>query len=328
MKDFLMGGAVCLRRNYADLPFSPDSRADVAQAVNERMLPVLEKEEDTFTYLMVQQMEPEQRRVLIAHGLLDPDSADNALSSAYLRQDDCLCVQTAAADHLRIAAYDEDGSLSDCLALCLPLEQALAVDHPYARSAQYGHLTARPCDAGSGLRASLLLHLPMLTLLKQIPNMTRLCGMAGLLLRSAAPAQEERGDALYLLENRMTLGIEAADIVRRLQSHAERLTALERQLRAKAAERADDFVLDAIYRAYGVARYARRISRAEGMHLWSALTLGQALGTLNMQQAQLEKLYLMCAGTQSALEAAAKQQSAAPDVLRARRIRDLIHGGN
>lgn len=138
MKDFLMGGAVCLRRNYADLPFSPDSRADVAQAVNERVLPVLEKEEDTFTYLMVQQMEPEQRRVLIAHGLLDPDSADNALSSAYLRQDDCLCVQTAAADHLRIAAYDEDGSLSDCLALCLPLEQALAVDHPYARSAQYG----------------------------------------------------------------------------------------------------------------------------------------------------------------------------------------------
>ena len=76
MKDFLMGGAVCLRRNYADLPFSPDSRADVAQAVNERVLPVLEKEEDTFTYLMVQQMEPEQRRVLIAHGLLDPDSAD------------------------------------------------------------------------------------------------------------------------------------------------------------------------------------------------------------------------------------------------------------
>ena len=68
MKDFLMGGAVCLRRNYADLPFSPDSRADVAQAVNERVLPVLEKEEDTFTYLMVQQMEPEQRRVLIAHG--------------------------------------------------------------------------------------------------------------------------------------------------------------------------------------------------------------------------------------------------------------------
>ena len=87
-------------------------------------------------------------------------------------------------------------------------------------------------------------------------------------------------------------------------------------------------MLDAIYRAYGVARYARKISRAEGMHLWSALTLGQSLGTLNMQQAQLEKLYLMCAGTQSALEAAAKQQSAAPDVLRARRIRDLIHGGN
>ena len=143
-----MGGAVCLRRNYADLPFSLDSRADVAQAVNERVLPVLEKEEDTFTYLMVQQMEPEQRRVLIAHGLLDPDSADNALSSAYLRQDDRLCVQTAAADHLRIAAYDEDGSLSDCLALCLPLEQALEADHPYARSAQYGCLTARPCDAG------------------------------------------------------------------------------------------------------------------------------------------------------------------------------------
>lgn len=200
----------------------------------------------------------------MAHGLLDPDSADNALSSAYLRQDDCLCVQTAAADHLRIAAYDEDGSLSDCLALCLPLEQALAVDHPYARSAQYGPSYCRPCDAGSGLRASLLLHLPMLTLLKQIPNMTRLCGMAGLLLRSAAPAQEERGDALYLLENRMTLGIEAADIVRRLQSHAERLTALERQLRAKAAERADDFVLDAIYRAYGVARYARKNQPCRG----------------------------------------------------------------
>ena len=49
MKDFLMGGAVCLRRNYADLPFSPDSRADVAQAVNERVLPVLEKEEDTLS---------------------------------------------------------------------------------------------------------------------------------------------------------------------------------------------------------------------------------------------------------------------------------------
>ena len=328
MKDFLISGAVCLRRSYADLPFFSDGRSDVAQAVNERVLPVLEKEEDTFTYLMVQQMESEQRRVLIAHGLLDPDSADNTLSSAYLRQDGRLCMQTAAADHLRIAAYDENGSLSDCLALCLPLEKALEAEHPYAHSAQYGYLTARPCDAGSGMRASLLLHLPALTLFKQIPNIKRMFGLSGLLLYSAASSQEERGDALYLLENRITLSIDAAGILYRLQSHAEQLIALERQLRVKAAERADEFVLDAIYRAYGVARYARKISRAEGMHLWSALTLGKTLGTLSISEEQLERLYQLCSGTQAGLEAAAKQQGTSSDVLRARRIRDLIHGGN
>lgn len=329
-KDYAMGCFVRLRRNYADLPFCTPAQQDASRQANARVLSVLEQEQPTYLYFKPQQMEAEQRRVLIAHRLLDADYTDNPASDAYLRQDQQLCVQAGDCDHLRIAAYHDEGSdLAACLASCQALCQALEREHPFALSPQYGHLTARPCDTGTGLRAGILLHLPMLTLLKQIASMVKLCGMAGLLLRSASSdVQLAKGDTLYWLENRLTLGTSEEDILRRLQSHAERLIGLERELREKAAARSDEDALDVIFRAYGLAQYARKISRSEGMHLWSALTLGQSMKLLNMPESKLEKLYLLCSGPQNALEAAAKQQGIKTDVLRARRIRDIVLGGN
>lgn len=329
IKDYAMGCFARLRRNYADLPFCSPMQQKASKQANARALSVLEQEQQTYLYFKPQQMEAEQRRVLIAQRLLDADYTDNPASDAYLRQDQRLCVQAGDCDHLRIAAYDDQGTdLAACLAPCQALCQALERDHPFALSQQYGHLTARPCDAGTGLRAGILLHLPMLTLLKQIPNMIKLCGMAGLLLRGASDAQSAKGDALYWLENRLTLGISEDDILRRLQSHAQRLIALEQQLREKARERSDEDALDVVFRAYGLSQYARKISRSEGMHLWSALTLGQSMNLLNMPESKLEKLYTLCSSPQNALEAAAKQQDIKADVLRARRIRDTVLGGN
>lgn len=327
MRDYLLNAAVRLRRNYADLPFDAEVNKETAEKVNARALEALEGAEDTYAYFMLNDLPGEKKRVLRQNRLLCEDVTDAVASRVYMWLDQRVCVQTSGSDHLAVAAYSDQGDILSCLSLCQRAEEPLYKDGNIAKDARFGYLTARPCDAGTGMRASMLLHLPMTSLVKQTPNAMKVSAANGMILRGAESGPAGHHAGLYMLENRITLGMEENEIVQKMRDTAQKLMELEDKLRQKAKDQKDEMVYDAAWRSYALARYARKVTRAEALQLWSGITLGMSLGLNLCEDENMEKLWQLSHESQLKLQQTATQQQLHIDVLRARRIRDIVNGG-
>ena len=319
MKDYKLNAAVVLRRNYADLPFRADADEEIALRVNDRSVTALERCEETFTYLLPTTLDAERRKELENKRLLSVDAANWVGGAAYLRDDEFLCLETAGTDHLRIASYDERGALAPCLDAALSLAGKLEDTGNIAQSAQYGFLTAYPSDAGTGMRASLLLHLPMLAMLKQLSAAMKMASTGGMTLRILS-------GGLCLLENRITLGRDERDILEQLEAIAKSICTLERSLRWRAKERKDLNVADKGWRAYGLSQYALRMNCQEALSLWSDLVLGLSVSDMPYGEETADELWEIA---HLPAETLMRDSALHPDVERARRVRHLMnHGGN
>lgn len=318
MRDYILNAAVCLRRNYADLPFDAMTNAETAGRVSERVMTALERTGDSYTYLPEGSLPDDRREELAACRLICPDHRDAVAATLFLNLPETAGVETAGEDHLLISAYDDTGNVFQALAACQALAALMEDTGPMARSAQFGFLTAHPCDAGTGLRASLLLHLPMTALVKQAPAAVKLAAGAGCTLRPV-------NGGCFSLENRVTLGQDENTLLQKTDECAKKLCALERTLRWRARERKDLNIADKAWRAYGVARYALRASALDVRQWWSALTLGSAVTDMPYSAEALEKLWELSRLPQAKLTENCDLQ---PDVERARRVRALFDGGS
>lgn len=319
MKDYKLNAAVVLRRNYDDLPFRAETDEEVARRVNDRSVTALERCEETFTYVLPASLNADRRKELEDKRLLSAEAASAAGGAAYLRDDELLCLETAGTDHLRVAACDENGKLTPCLDAALSLAGKLEDTGRIARNPQYGFLTAYPSDAGTGMRASLLLHLPMLTHLKQLSAAMKMAATGGMTLR-VLPG------GLCLLENRITLGRDEKTIIEQLETIARSVCTLERSLRWRAKERRDMNVADKGWRAYGICQYALRMNRQEALSLWSDLALGLSVGDMPYGEDEADEMWRIA---HLSTEALTRDSGLHPDAERARRVRNLLnHGGN
>ena len=317
MKDYILDASCKLSRNYADLPFDTLTNAETAKRVNERAMVALERSGESFAYLSLTDLPLERRTELEENRLISSDTREAVSGAAYLRMDERLCVETSGEDHLTVSVYNENGDLLLCYGECARVAAALEDTGSMARSAQFGFLTAKPCDAGTGMRAIYRLHLPMIMLVKQFPAAAKLAGSESMTLRIL-------GNGMCALENRVTMTQAPEEVLKKLTDCAQKLCGLERTLRWRAKERKDISVADKGWRAYAIAQYALRMGKAEAIKLWSDMTLGLAVDSVPYSQAALDRLWHIAHMPEGKL---IQDTNLQPDVERARRVRALFSGG-
>lgn len=324
MKDYLLQTSVCLHVNFADLPFNADKDETTAQRVTERVSTALERAGDAYTYLLPSGMTDKKKKKLCERGLLQADGDEAPYSVLYLRMDEGLSVQTALSDHVVIAASAEGNQLMNALASARQVRQQLSGVSLLARDEEYGYLTAHPCDAGTGMRASALVHLPMIQLARQTDKMVKMLGEKGAILRPFSGEIGKVIGGLFVIENRASLGKSAQERAEEVLECVERVVNVERRCREAAKEKGDVGVYDAVWRAYGIARYARRLSCLDARNLWSSLTLGHSIGAFEIEEAVLNDLWDLSQGKR----VGDADEMGHLDILRAQRVRFLLNGGN
>lgn len=324
MKDYLIHTCVRLHVNYADLPFNADKDEATAQKVTDRVSNALHQAGDAYAYLLPSGMNEEKRKSLQERGLLHPDTDIAPYSVVYLRMDEGLSVQTALSDHAVIAAGGEGDQMQKALLSARQVRAQLGKESLLARDEEYGYLTAHPCDAGTGMRASALLHLPMLQLARQTDKMVKMLGEKGAILRPFSGEIGKVQGNLFVIENRASLGKSAQERADEVLSCAQHVLNVERRCREAAKEKGDVGVYDAVWRAYGIARYARRLSCIDARNIWSSLTLGASIGAFDMEENVLSDLWNLSQGKR----VGDADEMNHPDILRAQRVRFLLNGGN
>lgn len=234
------------------------------------------------------------REFLRERHLISNDLARKGRGSGLLiRQDEQLGVMVNEEDHLRLQALRPGFQLPALWAAITTLDDELEQRLPYAYSPALGYLTACPTNVGTGLRASVMVHLPGLRLMNEIDPVVKGLTKIGLAVRGLQGEGTEASGSMFQISNQVTLGEPEAVIIERLIQIVSEVAEHEANARARLLEGREARVGDFVGRAYGVLCHARVLASQEALDMLSALRLGCELGMLTgLDVAEVNRLLL------------------------------------
>jgi protein arginine kinase len=228
-------------------------------------------------------------------------------------------------DHLRLQGLMSGLRLRDAYALVEALDEELGGELAMAFHHEFGYLTSCPTNVGTGLRASILIHLPGLVLTKEIGKVLQGIGQVGLTFRGLYGEGSEVVGNFFQISNQTTLGKPEEDLIDHLHKIVLQVIQYETQARSVLMREAPAVIEDKIWRAFGLLRYARAMAFQEVMNLLSGVRLGVSMKLLpDLSVYTLNKIMIY---TQSAhLQQAAGRtlSEAESDVHRATYVREIL----
>ncbi len=183
-------------------------------------------------------------------------------------------------DHLRMQSLHSGFALSRAYAALERLDAELGARLPFAFHPEFGYLTACPTNAGTGLRASVLIHLPGLVLTKEIAKVLQGLSQVGLTFRGLYGEGSEVVGNFFQLSNQTTLGKSEEELLDHLGKIVRQVIEYEERARRVLLRDAPSVIEDKVWRAYGLLRYARSLSFEETMNLLSGVRLGVGLNLI------------------------------------------------
>ena len=265
-----------------DFPFAPKLDAATSEAIAQKTVEALRVGlgEELVVYDM---RAPETRkRLLLEDHLVSPDfCADSPLKRLLVTdKSGSLAVMINEEDHVRIQAIFPGFDLDKAYETASRADDVLAESVTLAFDETLGYLTACPTNLGTGLRASVMLHLPALSAYGYIKSLAALMTKIGLTVRGMYGEGSEALGCLYQLSNQVTLGISEKDAIEKLTGAVKQIVAKERELRAQMLTDKNGDTADKLWRSFGTLRYARKLDTAEAARLISNVRFGAVCGVI------------------------------------------------
>lgn len=323
----VLSSRVRLARNYEDLPFDVAQRPEYAAMCVARTTNALNIAQagDGFNLIRLRDLTDNERRSLEESRLISRDLLGTPDTAAVMvREEDALSVMMNEDDHLRIQAVRPGLDLLSAAAACFKVDDALSRQVVFAFDDQLGYLTACPTNTGTGMRASLLMHLPMLTLLKQMGNVGQTAAKVGLNIRGVYGEGSEALGNIYQVSNQVTLGRTEQEIISTVSAVGHQLTDMELSLREKSLRTTRMQLEDSIFRAWGIMKHARILPLNEFFKHWSGIRLGAAMGLLSVSTDTLDAMLDQMQEAHLRAYAEKPLEGVALDELRATRVRRML----
>ena len=294
-QDVVISSRVRLSRNYEDLPFSPKQTREYADEVIGRTSEVVFHTSNggAFTLLRLSELEEDARSRLVEHHLISYDLLKFVnRSAAMVSSAGTVTVMLNEEDHVRLQGLLPGLQLERSAEMAMKLDEALEKRYPFAFDSQWGFLTSSPANIGTGMRASVILHLPAIAAGGEIGAVMQTVAKLGVAMRGLYGEGSEARGNLYQLSNQNTLGRSEEDIVRALCAATEQIVTHERAMR-EAAEKRDMLQLqDSLMRSWGELMYARLINVKEFMHRYSDIRYAASMGYIHAPLPGLDLLMM------------------------------------
>ncbi|MBS4021225.1 MAG: protein arginine kinase [Dethiobacter sp.] len=283
--EIVLSSRVRLARNINNMSFpylAPDSQTEEVQKQVKSIYEQKNRDFADFAFFQVKDVLPLQRQVLIEKHLISPLLVREPHNSAVLmRQDEAVIIMINEEDHLRIQCLLPGLQLEQALQEAMSYDDLLERELDYAFDENWGYLTVCPTNVGTGLRASVMVHLPALVLTKQINRVLAAIAQVGLAVRGLYGEGSEMVGNLVQISNQITLGQSEVEIVRNLYSVTKQVIEQEFQARQLLLNEGRERLADRVNRALGILRYARVLSSQEAMQLLSDVRLGIDSGLID-----------------------------------------------
>ncbi len=322
--DVVINTSIHLARNLKTCPFPARLNLPEKLKVNSIIKEAADSVQDyTFNYAEMKTLSQAEVVSLAERHLVSPEFASSRDGRALLlTEDESVSIMLNEEDHIRLQVMYAGFALDEAYRTASVIEKELSSKLDFAFDERLGYLTQDPTALGTGMKASVVLHLPALVSTSQITKLITTVSKLGLSLRgSYGEGAAAKGD-LFRLSNTITLGISERAAIENLKSIALQIAAQERSAREELFKA--PVTEDRIYRAYGVLKYARLIDTSEFMDLISLVRLGAVKGIINMDCAQIEALMIHMQPATISLSVDRPLDRTERDKLRAKLVRENL----
>lgn len=296
--DIVMSTRIRFARNLNGIPFPISFTEEDAQQVDEVVMQALldiRNSENRFSYFPMKEMSTLQRQILVEKHLISPNLAKHEkTASVFLTEDEAISVMVNEEDHIRIQCLSPGMRLTETYDRAKELDHYLSKQLSYAYDEQFGYLTSCPTNVGTGLRASVMMHLPGLTMSKQMGVLIQMMARLGMVVRGIYGEGSENLGNIYQISNQITLGKSELEILDELQTVVQQIIQKERKARQQLFDRAPIALEDRLYRSLGTLLYARVLTSEEAATCLSNVRLAVDLQMIQyLSLAQLNECMLL-----------------------------------
>lgn len=328
--DIVMSSRIRIARNLADYPFSHWSNKK-----QEREISAILGEAVTTTDMMrssalisMAELDDVDKQFLLERHLISREHIVHPEHKAVVIGDkEVASVMINEEDHVRLQVMQSGFNLQECWRIASRLDDALHKKVKFAYHAEWGYLTACPTNTGTGLRASVMLHLPSLVMTKQVTRVLQAITKLGMTARGLYGEGTEAEGNFFQISNQTTLGSSEEDMIDNLERIIRQVVGHEENARKTLMKQNRDLLQDKISRASGTLKSAHIINTKETLTLLSMVRLGVDMGLLtDIDRRAVNELFILTQPAHLQKIEGKILSSAQRDVKRAHLIRRRLEG--
>ena len=297
--DIVLSSRIRLARNFEDYKFptlfSPEEAKEIVLKMEDIINTSGFNKFGSMELLKIDELQPLQKRVLVEKHLISPHLAEESpFGACLLTENEEVSIMINEEDHIRIQCLFPGLQLSEALYAANEIDDWLESNIQYAFAEKHGYLTSCPTNVGTGLRASVMMHIPGLILTQQINRIIPAINQLGLVVRGIYGEGSEALGNLFQISNQITLGKSENDIVEDLKSVVNQLISQERSAREALRKTSNIQLEDRVFRSYGILANSRIIETKEAARCLSDVRLGIDMGYIkNISKNILNELMIL-----------------------------------
>lgn len=324
--DVVISSRIRFARNLSGLPFITKMTKEDKEKVEDKIKEIAPSLGYGIKFLKLKDIDDITKMSLVEKHIVSPNFVLNNenVGAMLINDDENISVMINEEDHLRIQILGAGLDLDNLLNLGIELDNKIQESLNYAYSEEYGFLTACPTNVGTGLRASVMVHLPALTTTGNIQKILEVINNFGMNIRGIYGEGSKTYGNMYQISNKQSLGISEEEIIKNLKLITEKIIEQERLARKILAK--DSIELeDKVYRAFGILNTCKKISSEEAQDLLSSVKLGTDMGIIKeLNDLKVNKLVLYTKPANLQKYLGKKIDAYERDIKRAEVIKEII----
>ena len=254
-------------------------------------------------FIELKDIDTNDKRFLRERNLITNEMETSDDSSVIIEGSENFVILLNEEDHFRIQVIKPGFQIMDAYRLADRVDDELNKFVSYAYSDDLGYLTACPSNLGTGLRVSSMVHLPAISMLNKMPEVIKMVKNFSFVINGTAGDDYKTIGNIYIISNRISLGISEVDLIEELDEITSKVVELESEVRDNYISQQGNQFADRIWRAYGILKYSRRMNFVEAMEHLSSIRVGIILSIIknislfkindlmvNIQRAHMQKI--------------------------------------
>ncbi len=295
--DIIISTRIRLARNLEKYPFPNRMTVKQAQEARDLLEGAITNSNSALTdYFKIYHMSETdeiEKQMLAEKHLISSELLKKQASSAMIGKDENMSIMLMEEDHLRIQVIMGGYKLDEAYETAGRVDDVIDENVRYAYDKDFGYLTSCPTNTGTGMRASVMMHLPALTMTNNISRIISSAGQLGIAVRGSYGEGSKAYGCLYQISNQVTLGLGEKEIIEKVKNIVNQIAEHERDARKKLCENNKDYIEDKLWRSYGLLKYGKVISSSEAKSLLSEVLMGKSMGIIPYMGVNLTELMIL-----------------------------------